>query len=52
MIDDHVFSLNNFKFGGFVDCFFPIEFEMKGYHIQLGLHHTWNYNSKLTLRTG
>ena len=29
---DDVLSLNNFRFGNFVDLIYPIEIEKKGYH--------------------
>jgi hypothetical protein len=49
---DDALSLNNSKFGDFVDRIHPIELEIKDKQIQLVLLHTLTYTSKLTLRTG
>ena len=49
---DDALSLNNSKFGDFVDRIHPIELEIKDKQIHLVLLHTLTYTSKLTLRTG
>ena len=45
---DDVLSLNNSRFGDFVDRIYPIELEIK----QIGLLHTLTYASKSTVRVG
>ena len=45
---DDVLSLNNSRFGDFVDRIYPIELEIK----QIGLLHTLTYTSKSTVRVG
>ena len=44
---DDVLSLNNSRFGDFVDRIYPIELEIK----ELVLLHTLSYTSKLIVRT-
>jgi hypothetical protein len=46
---DDVLSLNNSRFGDFVDHIYPIELEIKDTAIQIGLRHTLTYTSKLTV---
>ena len=45
---DYVLSLNNCKFGDFIDHIYPIEIEIKIPQIQLGLLHTLTYTCNMT----
>jgi hypothetical protein len=49
---DNVLSLNNSRFGDFVDRIYPIEREKRIPQIQIGLLHTLTYTSKSTVRVG
>ena len=49
---DDVLSLNNSRFGDFVDRIYPIEFEKRIPQIQIGLLHTLTYTSKSTVGVG
>jgi hypothetical protein len=49
---DDVLSLNNTRVGGFVDCIYHIELELRIPQMQIGLLHTVTYTSKLTVRAG
>ena len=45
-----VHSLNNSRFGDFIDRIYPIELEIKIPHKRIG--HTLTYTSKSTMRVG
>jgi hypothetical protein len=49
---DDVLSLNNSRFGDFVDRIYPIELEIKIPQIQIGLLHTSTYTSQSTVTVG
>jgi hypothetical protein len=47
-----VISLNNYRFGDFVDRIYPIELEINDTQILIGLHHALTYTSNLTVMAG
>ena len=49
---DDVLSLNNSRFGDFVDRIYLIELEIKIPEIQIGLLHTSTYTSQSTVTVG
>ena len=49
---DDVLSLNNSRFGDFVDRIYPIELEKMIPQTQIDLLHTLTYTSKSTVRVG